>query len=199
MDPRQRRTRTRLRTALLTLMRDTPYDDITVLQLIAVADVALPTFYRNYRNKLGLLEDMIDQLTEHFDAQGYETEQTLTNLLDPDNAHLLPLLRYVEAERKLFRHLFDSPHSAQVFRLLYESGTRRIAADPVGWSPMEVHIIAGCVIGNVHQWLVLDLPYTAEALAEVIHQTSVYGLLVAREENNDLRHLIRERAITGLA
>ncbi len=60
-DVRVRRTRTLLRQALVELIEDRGFDRVTVGDLTARAMVSRAAFYRNYRDKYALVEQVFDE------------------------------------------------------------------------------------------------------------------------------------------
>lgn len=192
MDPRQKRTRQRLRAALLSLLREHDYQDIRIYDVIERADVALMTLYRNYANLLDLLRDTIIHMTEHLEFHDYESPQPFQQLFEPEQQpHLLPILQFVERERVFFKRLFSVPCSVLVFQTIADAVRTRIRVNTPEWSPDEVDVIVGCLLGTVYQWVLLDQPISAINMATMIHNTSIYGVLIQREMFADIRATIR--------
>lgn len=73
-DPRVRRTRERLRDALVALSREKPYGDIRMTELLARADVGRATFYAHYRDKEDLLISLFLGMIDHFERLGAAQE-----------------------------------------------------------------------------------------------------------------------------
>lgn len=69
------RSKNALSSALLELMLEKDYNDITINELSEKAGVARQTFYSNYTNKNQLLDYCIDQLATEFQQQ-YITEHS---------------------------------------------------------------------------------------------------------------------------
>ena len=77
-DRRTRRTRQLLRSALLSLLKEKRYEEISVQDIIEQADVARSTFYMHYVDKDDLLtggqgifaENLGQQMTAHSDRRG---------------------------------------------------------------------------------------------------------------------------------
>jgi AcrR family transcriptional regulator len=77
-DRRTRRTRQLLRSALLSLLKEKRYQEISVQDIIARADVARSTFYMHYLDKDDLLtgghgvfaENLGEQITSHSEENG---------------------------------------------------------------------------------------------------------------------------------
>lgn len=69
-DVRVRRTRTLLRQALVELIEDRGFDRVTVGELTARAMVSRAAFYRNYRDKYDLVEQIFDEAMAEMTAGG---------------------------------------------------------------------------------------------------------------------------------
>jgi AcrR family transcriptional regulator len=63
-DRRQRKSRTALQQALLTLIAEKPYAEVTIEDITERADVARATFYAHYRDKPTLLHEVCKDLVE---------------------------------------------------------------------------------------------------------------------------------------
>src|SRR4051812_11378213 len=73
-DPRVRRTRERLRDALVTLTREKGYAELRVADLLERADVGRATFYAHYRDKEDLLISLFLEMIDHFERIGLAEE-----------------------------------------------------------------------------------------------------------------------------
>jgi AcrR family transcriptional regulator len=61
LDPRIRRTRQMLRSALVSLLEEKPFDDISVQDISERSTVNRATFYDHYTDKSALVEDLVRQ------------------------------------------------------------------------------------------------------------------------------------------
>lgn len=61
LDPRIRRTRQMLRAALVNLLKEKPFDDISVQDISERSTVNRATFYDHYTDKSALVEDLVRQ------------------------------------------------------------------------------------------------------------------------------------------
>lgn len=79
VDRRIRRTRDTLGDALVELIREKPFDDITVQEILDRAGVGRSTFYTHYRDKqdlfLGEVEDFFERLSTVLTRTGAEAER----------------------------------------------------------------------------------------------------------------------------
>ena len=67
----------------------------------------------------------------------------------------------------------------------------RIRRNTPEWTEKELHMVTGSVVGNVYQWILLDLPYTPEDIASMVHLCSIYGVLIQRPALKEIQNEIR--------
>ena len=79
MDKRKeanRRVKSSITEALLSLMYQKSFSDISITELIRTANVARTSFYRNYESKedvlITLIEDVLDQFKEAIENENYD-------------------------------------------------------------------------------------------------------------------------------
>jgi Transcriptional regulator len=58
----QLQTRIWIKDALMQLLKEYSFDDITVKQIVLTAKISRPTFYRNYSSKKEVLDDAITDI-----------------------------------------------------------------------------------------------------------------------------------------
>lgn len=131
LDRRAARTRTALRAALLALIGEKDYDEITVEELTARADLGRATFYLHYRDKDDLL---LDYFTTFAASQVEQFSQLPLSILSraaggetaggtapvSDDAPIRPILQ-------VFRHAAEN---APLYRIaLRGGGSGRVAAE----------------------------------------------------------------------
>ena len=66
MDRRARRTQSKLKEALITLMKNKDINQITVKELAELADINRKTFYLHYRDIFDMLDNIKQNLLEEF-------------------------------------------------------------------------------------------------------------------------------------
>ena len=85
-DKRARRTKARLRQALIQLIVEIPYDDITVQNILDTADVSRSAFYAHFRDKDELL---MEGMPTDILSYGLEQNDGLLPSVAPLFAHVL--------------------------------------------------------------------------------------------------------------
>lgn len=164
-DRRIRRTQERLHRALVSLIVETGYGNITVQQLIDCADVGRSTFYSHYASKDELLVSLLTHLVSDIEDNIGERADTALSSLG--------VFRHVADHHELFRSLIgdggiDIVETAAVEMLtdwarssLERTVSRRSDV------PADVHaaFLARSLVSLVAWWLDHKMPYTPEAMA----------------------------------
>lgn len=188
LDRRVRRTRTRLKEALLELLDETSYEAITIRDLTDRADVGRSTFYSHYDSKEDLLFSGFDDwllslpVAEPVGGPGSESAD------DPDRVRFsLPLLRHVRSQRRFFDAVMVRGSSARVRRKLTELLAEAVgleldrieridgsgAASGPGPSPSRegrAHALAGAFIGLASWWLSSGGDASAEGVDRIFQR-----------------------------
>ncbi len=171
-DPRVRKTRRGLCDALLRLLSQQDYDDITIKDIADEAEVARITFYRHYSSKQELLTDCLNNL--------YHALRNRIQPVEPKSIKegwraILELYNHIEEEEVLYRVLLNSQATKTVMdsmqRHLAERIIEGLSKAPVANNillPIETigYFIAGAQVGLVLWWLDNGKPYPAEYMAK---------------------------------
>lgn len=139
-DARQVRSRTALRGALLALLREKPFDQITIREISARAGTGYATFFRHYPTKEALLGDVASQ--EIADLLAMTTPLLYA---DSASASTLALCAHVGEHRRLWSALLTGGAAGIVrdefirqARLLAEGAPR-----PESWLPPDLAVVHG--------------------------------------------------------
>lgn len=187
LDPRQERTRQILREALLALLRDLPFETITIADIAARARVARKTVYAHYADKHALLIDCMEPLLGALAQRvsGIDAETLLA-----DNKPLsYPVFAHVEEHAAFYRAVLNEQGSARFILYLLDFMTRssydrhaairevapRITVDPV----LIAHFLAGALLNTIIWWLKHDCQPAAETMAYTFSQLAAPGVLAA--------------------
>ncbi len=179
-DRRSRRTRQLLSSALLDLMLQKRYDEITVQNIIDRANVGRSTFYAHYLDKDDLLVSdftrVVDALSEHIRQQD-----------DRDAPpRLAPFFEHVRTHHQLYKALVRGGG----IDLLYKKGHERMRQNieqhlqelvPAGRTPalplpFVADYIAGTILHLLKWWLEHDMPYTPAQMNALFNQLVMPGV-----------------------
>ena len=173
-DRRTRRTRGRLNSAMVELITEKRFDDITVQNVIDRADVGRATFYTHFRDK----EDLFEQQWEQFN-------QMLADRIDWDRAgqgSFFPVtffFQHLQEAQSFYQGLVRSGKVDAIFKSGVEHLSGNIeSALNTKFKPHHVavplpvlsHYLANEFFGLLKWWLDARMPYTPEAMDHMFHR-----------------------------
>jgi AcrR family transcriptional regulator len=189
-DRRSKRTRQLLNQALLGLMLEKRYDEITVQDIIDRANVGRSTFYAHYLDKEDLLVSeftrVLDALVQHIDRGEREGQ------LAPPN--LAPFFGHVQEHYPLYKALVRGG----MMNLLYKKGHERLRQNikqhlgafirpehtPAVPLTLLADYTAGAVLMILTWWLDNEMPYTPEQMDAMFRQLVLPGVLATLHPPN---------------
>jgi len=192
IDRRVRRTRRRLRDALIELILEKGYDRVTIQEITDRADLSRATFYLHYKGGkdellASSLEEMFDELVDSMQDLVFRRNVEW----DAEEPPSLPAFQHVAEYSALYKSLLgDTGVTSIIYRTLnyiaritqkqFEAlaEERNLEDLPV---PLEVAAqhIAGSLFSIVSWWLENDMPYSAEEMARLYHYMTVPGIRVS--------------------
>lgn len=169
VDPRIAKSRRALRTALLDLVSEMPFEDVTVAAITTRADIGYATFFRHYPAREALLAEIADDLINELLVL-----VTPLVLMQETAAAALTLTRFVDARRPLCRALLVGAGD----NMRRDITDRAIAAaenSPTampGWLPHDLGVIHGvaATLTILRWWLEQDPPQDVGVIAEIINK-----------------------------
>jgi AcrR family transcriptional regulator len=181
-DRRSRRTRQMLNAALLALMLEDRYDEITVQDIIDRADVGRATFYAHYLDKDDLL---ISEFTRVLDTLIQQIDQR-SPADQPDLPSLTLFFGHVQEHYPLYKGLargggidllYKKGH--QRLRQLVEQRLQAAMVEPAAPArlPFVADYIAGTILNILKWWLEHEMPYTPEQVDALFRQLVQPGVL----------------------
>lgn len=166
-DPRALRSREALRNALLRLVEERSFDQISIRDITARAGVSYPVFFRRYQTKEELLADIATE----------QVQQVLTLTIPIFNAQtqeksLRALCGYIEDHRLLWTRLLTGgagPAMREEFkRIARQFADQQPRANP--WLPTD--LAAAFVVGGLFEvfswWLSQPADYPVENVVRMI-------------------------------
>jgi AcrR family transcriptional regulator len=173
-DRRARRTRHKVSGALVDLIKEKRFDDITVQNLIDRAGVGRSTFYTHFRDKEDAFENQWQQFNGH-----------IAGRINWDNAgedSFFPVtfvFQHLQEAQSFYRGLVRSGKGDAIFKsgVHYLSNNIEAAlnqkfkphqvAIPI---PVLSHYLANEFFGLLKWWLEARMPYAPEAMDEMFHR-----------------------------
>lgn len=174
-----KRTQNLLAKALISLTLEKGYDAVTIRDITQRADVAYATFFRHYRDKDALLEDVLDVVLEELVALLQPSAPTA----DPAAIGTL-LFRYVREHSELSRVLLSTRGSSGLVQRIIDEGSRSVLAvqrpQPGSDVPPDIaanHLVASA-IALIQWWLERDMPYPPDRMG-IIYRDLIYQPTIA--------------------
>lgn len=159
-DRRVQRTHRLLREALITLVLERGWEDVSVQDICERADVGRSTFYSHFGDKEALLTSGFELLRAELEAHvGQEGGAGRLSFAEP-------LLVHCHENRRIFRALVGQ-RSAQVVQRKFRALLVELVKDDLGPDTPELtaHFVAGALLELVAWWLDARSPMTPEQLA----------------------------------
>jgi AcrR family transcriptional regulator len=182
VDRRVMRTQRLLAEALVALVSERRYEDITIRDITDRADIGYATFFRHYDGKDDLMLDIFTRILNDLEAR---PDRQTDRFFEQEGAYFF---QHVADHAALYRSILDSQPFA---RKLREHVVARIrahldshAADlPAPAIPLEIaaqHMVSS-LLGLVDWWLVnaqpYPVPYMATLYERLIIQATWYALI----------------------
>jgi AcrR family transcriptional regulator len=171
-DVRQTRTRAALAEALLSMLEQGPFEQVTIREITARAGVGYATFFRHYADKQALLHDLAERQIGELLAMAMPILYTVDT-----RASARALCAYVWEYRKLWSALLTGG-AAGILRQEFVRQTRQIAAkqnNPELSLPNDLRIVFS-VTGTLEilaWWLKQSEPLSINRMAEILDQLVV--------------------------
>jgi len=174
LDRRVQRTRKSLREALLALILEEGYDEISILDITEKANLGRATFYLHFKDKDELLLEVMDQLVMDFLEQVPQLTAAHWHL--EDTKKIVKLFEFAAEYYDLYRILTISKGGITAARQLQHIIASNIAEfiqsavaakDVVPALPIDfiANHFTGSLLSTIYWWLDHDLPYTPDEMA----------------------------------
>jgi AcrR family transcriptional regulator len=183
-DRRRARTRDRLGDALMRLIQEQPFEELTVQDVLDRAGVSRSTFYSHYRGKNDLfLSDVDDFLGAMAGILARRRERSHRV------APVRELFAHVADEERLHRALTESGRIHEFMELALEHFARAIEKRLVERSrgiakddrKALSHALAGALMALMSWWLVRGRPGSPEVMDRLFHRLVWTGVAAAQD------------------
>ncbi len=178
-DRRILRTRNALGDALVALIQEKNFDEITIQDVLDRAQVGRSTFYVHYRDKQDLFLSDVEDFLQSF--------STVLDRKDPSSKRLLPVQEFFAHVRDV-RHFYAAlVHSGKIhdvqalargfFARSIEQRLRRagVKLDPLQRSALA-HALAGTFFSLLDWWLDKNMQPDPQAMDALFHRLAWRGL-----------------------
>ncbi|MDD5953456.1 MAG: TetR/AcrR family transcriptional regulator [Oscillospiraceae bacterium] len=176
LDFRVQRTYKTLQDALIRLLREKRFEEITVGELCETAMIRRATFYKHFGDKYELFSFTVREFLKHFNSQGGVDY----DLSDPQSFYTGMVdytLRFVEQNEDIFQSLMKSNNAQILFDILSNEVERDIGehlkedvkngVNLPARTDLMASIFTGALIYTVKWWIVHDKQLPREELVQV--------------------------------
>ncbi len=177
MDRRQRKTREAIFNAFILLLSKKNYNNITVGEIIEIADIGRATFYAHFETKDFLLKDLLRELFSHIfnsESQEDKKEHNIFNC-DIHDSVFLHLFKHVKKNDNNILKLLSSKNN-ELFLEYFKSETKglimRHLADFKDKKPQNIpedfwiNHLTSTFIETLRWWISNKLKETPETINE---------------------------------
>lgn len=178
-DARQIRSRKALTGALLVLLEERPFDQLTIREITTRAGTGYATFFRHYPTKEALLSDVASEEIAGLLAM-------TAPILNATNSYqsTLALCSYVAERRKLWFALLTGG-AAGIVREEFIRQARMLAQDSdvlVKWLPADLGVVhgTGATIDVLAWWLAQEREYPPNQIADILNRLVIAPLVGIR-------------------
>lgn len=175
-DRRSQRTQRLLHEALMSLMQEKRYDNITVQDIIDRADVGRSTFYAHFQDKEDLMTSGLMHLMQILSKMVAEPSATGEKRLLPTQE----LFEHVQENQNLFRGMVRGRGLELFFEKGQEFWIQKLTTDlqarlPEGQQPavpipVLAQFVAGTFVTMLRWWLDNKMPYSPKEMDEMLQQ-----------------------------
>jgi AcrR family transcriptional regulator len=179
-DARQVRSRKALHDALLILLEEKPFDQLTIREIASRAGIGYATFFRHYPDKDSLLSDVASEEISDLLARASPLLLGFDSL-----GSARALCSYVAAHRPLWAALLTGG-AAGIVRDAFIRQARALAArttrKPPTWLPADLAVVhgAGGTIDLLAWWLAQDADYLPEQIAGILDKLIIKPVIGKR-------------------
>ncbi|WP_251390059.1 TetR/AcrR family transcriptional regulator [Mediterraneibacter agrestimuris] len=103
VDKRIKKTKKNLKATLISMMSDTPFEEISITSLCKQADISRITFYTHYSDKYALIDDIFQDMIQ----AGTELYQIMQEENNPERDYVKGYCNVLQAILKLYYTHYD--------------------------------------------------------------------------------------------
>lgn len=178
-------TALRMDEALLTLLEQKDLEYITVKEICETARVNRSTFYLHYETVADLLNETVEMVNQRFLSYFPQSETLFLNEMEHreqkeliliTRQYLLPYLRFIKDNKKVYRAAFRNPGCMQA-HIRYQNLKTDILnpilerfAIPAHYRPYYIAYYIEGIMAVIKEWLRQDCTDEVEMIADIIER-----------------------------
>jgi AcrR family transcriptional regulator len=182
IDRRVSRTRRQLREALMELILEKGYDNITIEEITDRADLGRTTFYLHYRDKEALLLESLEQIAEELRGQiRLENMQPGISAGGQGRSPIQEVFQHAAENSNLYKIILSGGAATAVLNLVREmllEAAEQFFAPRLAARAGEVvppvdsfaGYFASALLGYLTWWLDKGMPYSPDEVADLFMQ-----------------------------
>ena len=176
-------TALRMDEALIALLEKKDLEYITVKEICHLAGVTRSTFYLHYETIADLVNETLEMINQRFLSYFPKQEEEILenmgsrereDLVLVTREYLLPYLRFIQDNKKVYRAALRNPSSVQA-HVRYRELKQRILGPilerfeiPAAWHPYYMAYYVEGISAIVKKWLRQDCADEVEMIADII-------------------------------
>lgn len=175
-DLRVRRTHKLLYNALLELMENQPFENITVKQICDLAMVHRTTFYTHFNDKYDLLSHALRQMAEeelNFSTTAHSPAENLREIFTVASKNKNLFTQLLSEERDSLRNLLRREMGTGLHKQL----TKHLSTEDKS-TDMDIQIIievyTGAMIGVLNWWIENNMPIDQEEIYKRLIELDIF-------------------------
>jgi AcrR family transcriptional regulator len=196
-DRRVRRTRRALREAMLDLMEEKGYDQVTVEELTDRADIGRTTFYLHYSAKQDLLLEQFGELLDQLVVQlsqiplsAWGQEGDLKSVDDHPNRPICMIFQHAADNKDLYQIVLRGEgvdQASERLQVIMTNAVNTFLSHKLGQEDEQIALkipidlfgnyFAGAMLGVIKWWLEAEMPYSSEQMEEIFFQLFLPGAI----------------------
>lgn len=173
-DRRVIRTRGLLKEALVELVSEQPYEEITIREITDRADIGYATFFRHYDGVDDLMLEFFSGIVEELESL---TDRHEGRYFEQEGQRLF---EHVAEHQALYRGILNShtfthklrAHFTQMVQKHLFTHAQEISSSLIPIDIAAQHMVAS-ILGLIDWWLANDLPYPVERMAMIYDRLTI--------------------------
>jgi AcrR family transcriptional regulator len=191
-DRRSQRSRQLVNSALMQLLVEKRYEEISIQDIVERAGVGRSTFYAHYYDKEDvqssvmqeILESFKEELAERTGGQGIVPGLELFRHFQQHHQHFEALLRGPVGEK-----LWEAAHtalSASIEQTLSNHPVYTCNSSPAFPLPVVAKYLAGAFLNLLKWWLQTGMPYPPEEMERMFEHLAFQGVVLSLKGEGEL-------------
>ena len=189
-DRRVQRTQQLLQTALISLIQEKGFEELSVQDIIDRANVGRATFYAHFDNKEDLLVSRLDGLRASLQARQRQAQSQATPTDDRVFAYSHDMFVHVNEHRTVFRSMVGKRSGAVIQQLFHKMLVDLVRDDVKALMPQKagaatphegvVQLIAGGLFGLVLWWVDGTMKLSVEDVDALFRRLAIPAIRAMR-------------------